>query len=64
EADQGTCLTGSGINHLIILMCVVLTGLGGSPVAAVYRKGRARGSDQRSKSYKNVIKRGAAAYLG
>lgn len=22
EADQGTCLTGSGINHLIILMCV------------------------------------------
>lgn len=45
-------------------MCVVLTELAGNPVAAVYRKGRARGSDQHRKSYKNVIKRGAAAYLG
>jgi hypothetical protein len=45
-------------------MCVVLTGLAGNPVAAMYRKGRARGSDQHSKSYKNVIKWDVAAYLG
>ncbi|AHE50528.1 hypothetical protein AH4AK4_3097 [Aeromonas hydrophila 4AK4] len=29
-----------------------------------YRKGHAKGSDQRTKGYKNVIKLGAAAYLG
>ncbi|MNL14232.1 hypothetical protein D3C87_1351630 [compost metagenome] len=48
EADQGACLTGSGVNHLIILMCVVLTGPG--PVTSCYRKGRARGSDQSDES--------------